>query len=85
VTPAGFKPTTSGTGILRSIQLNYEAFVVYCDAKVSIFVGLSKCGTTKNKVLHSLNFIGINTNIGLILLGKLQRCVLHIGFIMRRK
>lgn len=25
VTPAGFKPTTSGTGILRSIQLNYEA------------------------------------------------------------
>ncbi len=25
MTPAGFKPTTSGTGILRSIQLNYEA------------------------------------------------------------
>jgi len=46
---------------------------------------LSKCGTTKNKVLHSLNFIGINTNIGLILLGKLQRCVLHLGFIMRGK
>ena len=38
VTPAGFKPTTSGTGILRSIQLNYEAFVTYCAAKVSIFL-----------------------------------------------
>lgn len=25
VTSAGFKPTTLGTGILRSIQLNYEA------------------------------------------------------------
>ena len=70
VTPAGFKPTTSGTGILRSIQLNYEAFVVYCDAKVSIFVGLSKCGATKYKVLHSLNFIGINTSIGCNLLSK---------------
>ena len=85
VTPAGFKPTTSGTGILRSIQLNYEAFVTYCAAKVSIFVGLSKCGATKCMVLHSLNFIGINTNIGRNLLGKLQRCVLHLGFIIRRK
>lgn len=49
VTPAGFKPTTSGTGILRSIQLNYEAFVTYCAAKVSIFVGLSKCVGAKYK------------------------------------
>ena len=57
VTPAGFKPTTSGTGILRSIQLNYEAFVVYCDAKVSIFVGLSKCGATKYVVLNHPNFM----------------------------
>ena len=82
MTPAGFKPTTSGTGILRSIQLNYEAFVVYCDAKVSIFVGLSKCGATKYKVLHSLNFIGININIGRNLLSRQQRCALHIGFTM---
>ena len=37
VTPAGFKPTTSGTGILRSIQLNYEAFVVYCACKSKHF------------------------------------------------
>ncbi len=50
VTPEGFKPTTSGTGILRSIQLNYEAFVAYCAAKVSIFVGLSKCGERKYNV-----------------------------------
>ena len=85
VTPAGFKPTTSGTGILRSIQLNYEAIVVYCDAKVSIFVGLSKCGATKYLVLNSLNFIGINTNIERNLLSRLQRCALHLGFIMRRK
>ncbi len=49
VTPAGFKPTTSGTGILRSIQLNYEAFVTYCAAKVSIFVGLSKWFDAKYK------------------------------------
>jgi len=46
---------------------------------------LSKCGATKNMVLHSLNFIGININIGLILLGKLQRCALHIGFTIRVK
>lgn len=50
VTPEGFKPTTSGTGILRSIQLNYEAFIAYCAAKVSIFVGLSKCGERKYNV-----------------------------------
>ena len=85
MTPAGFKPTTSGTGILRSIQLNYEAFVVYCDAKVSIFVGLSKCGATKNKVLYSLNFIGININIERNLLGRRRWCALHIGFTMRVK
>ena len=60
VTPAGFKPTTSGTGILRSIQLNYEAIVVYCDAKVSIFVGLSKCGATKYVVLNHPNSMPIN-------------------------
>lgn len=60
MTPAGFKPTTSGTGILRSIQLNYEAFVVYCDAKVSIFVGLSKCGATKYVVLNLPNCMPIN-------------------------
>ena len=58
MTPAGFKPTTSGTGILRSIQLNYEAFVAYCAAKVSIFVGLSKCGATKYVVLNHPNFMG---------------------------
>lgn len=28
VTSVGFKPATSGTGILRSIQLNYEAFCI---------------------------------------------------------
>ena len=28
VTPAGFKPTTFGTGIRRSIQLNYGALVI---------------------------------------------------------
>ena len=60
VTPAGFKPTTSGTGILRSIQLNYEAFVTYCAAKVSIFVGLSKCGATKCVVLNHSNSMPIN-------------------------
>lgn len=60
VTPAGFKPTTSGTGILRSIQLNYEAFVTYCAAKVSIFVGLSKCGATKYVVLNHPNSMSIN-------------------------
>ena len=27
VTPAGFKPTTFGTGIRRSIQLNYGAII----------------------------------------------------------
>jgi len=31
---------------------------------------LSKCGATKYLVLHSLNFIGINTNIGRNLLSK---------------
>jgi len=46
---------------------------------------LSKCGATKNKVLHSLNFIGININIGRNLLSRLQRCVLHIDFTMRVK
>ena len=60
VTPAGFKPTTSGTGILRSIQLNYEAFVTYCAAKVSIFVGLSKCVATKYVVLNYSNSMPIN-------------------------
>ena len=29
VTPAGFKPTTFGTGIRRSIQLNYGAVTIH--------------------------------------------------------
>ncbi len=29
VTPAGLKPTTLGTGILRSIQLNYGAAMLF--------------------------------------------------------
>ena len=41
VTPAGLKPTTLGTGILRSIQLNYGAF---CSrgAKIRYFSTSSK-------------------------------------------
>ena len=30
VTSAGFKPAISGTGILHSIQLNYEALIFAC-------------------------------------------------------
>jgi hypothetical protein len=42
VTSAGFKPAISGTGILHSIQLNYEAFI-FMLAKVYKKNGICKC------------------------------------------
>ena len=47
VTPAGFKPTISGTGILHSIQLNYGA--PFSLAKVNKKLG--PCKPTPLKIL----------------------------------
>lgn len=47
----GFKPATSGTGILRSIQLNYEA-MLDCGCKYKLFFN-------KFKIYFQICFVSV--------------------------